>query len=104
MDNLITGNANVMAATHGRRAVFPQLKEILTELMGADVAEIVGIREDSRFVADLEMDSIQIVAFAERINAMYGNVNFIGWLSRMPIRKLARLTVGAVAAHIEKEL
>jgi acyl carrier protein len=71
--------------------------------MGAEVAEIVGIHEDSRFVGDLEMDSIQIVAFAERVNALYGNVNFVGWLSKMPIIKMARLTGGAVAEYIEKE-
>jgi acyl carrier protein len=94
---------NARAAASGRHDVFPQLKEILTELLGADVAEIVGIREDSAFVSDLEMDSIQIVAFAERVNAMYGNINFVGWLSKMPIFKMARLTVGAVADYIAKD-
>jgi acyl carrier protein len=102
MDDLTTRAAPV--AARGQHDVFLQLKEILAELLGADVAEIVGIREDSSFVADLEMDSIQIVAFAERVNAMYDNVNFIGWLSKMPIFKMARLTVGAVAGYIAKDL
>jgi len=88
---------------NGKRqeAIFLQLKEIIVEIIGADAAEIVGVHPHSAFVGNLEMDSIQIVAFAGKVNELYGSrINFIAWLSRKPVRQLARLRVGDVAAYI----
>lgn len=85
----------------GQEAIFLQLKEIIVEIIGADAAEIVGIHPNSAFVGDLEMDSIQIVAFAGKVNERYGKrTNFIAWLSQKSIRQLAKLTVGDVATYI----
>jgi acyl carrier protein len=85
----------------GREAIFLQLKEIIVEVIGADAAEIVGIHPRSAFLDDLGMDSIQIVAFAGKVNELYGSrIDFIAWLSRKPVRQLASLKVGDVAAYI----
>jgi acyl carrier protein len=103
MDSL-NGNPDNTTATKGG-PVFPHLKAIIIGIIGADVAEFVEITEESAFVGDLEMDSIQIVQFAEIVNEHYGSkVDFVGWLSKKPIRRLVNLTTGDVAAFIEHSL
>lgn len=85
--------------------VFEELRKMLTELIGEDEAEILGIERESKFTADLMMDSIQIIAFAERINERYGaDVNFNAWLSKKPLKALMDLSVGDVSSFISKEL
>jgi acyl carrier protein len=85
--------------------VFEELHKILTGLIGEDEVKILGIERESEFTADLMMDSIQIIAFAERVNELYGDrVNFNRWLSRKPLKALMRLSVGDVSEYISKEL
>jgi acyl carrier protein len=101
MDNLKTDPESTTApAKEG--PIFPDLKAIVTEIIGADAAEFIEIAEESAFVGDLEMNSIQIVQFAEIVNKQYGDeVDFVGWLSKKPIHQLIDLTMGDVAAFIE---
>jgi acyl carrier protein len=80
-----------------------QLKQIVTEIIGEDVAEFLDFTEDSAFILDLEMDSIKLIHLAERVNDIYGDrVDFIGWLSAKPIEEILALTVGDVAGFVEK--
>jgi acyl carrier protein len=102
MDNLSSNNLTNNTNTAGQDAVFPQLKAVIVEIIGDDVAEFIEITKDSAFIGDLEMDSIQIVKFAEIINEHYGNeIDFVGWLSKKPIPQLIDLTIGEVASFIE---
>jgi acyl carrier protein len=104
MDNL-NSNPESTTATAKGGPVFPHLKATVVGIIGADVAEFIEISEESAFVGDLEMDSIQIVQFAEIVNEHYGGeVDFVGWLSKKPIRHLVNLTIGDVAAFIESSL
>jgi len=83
--------------------VFKELYHILASLIGEEEAEILGIERESKFTADLMMDSIQIIAFAERVNALYGDrVNFTAWLSKKPLKTLMNLSVGDVSDFISK--
>jgi acyl carrier protein len=101
MDNL-NSDPQSAAKSAGTDPIFPDLKAIIVEIIGADAAEFIEITEESAFVGDLEMDSIQIVQFAEIVNEHYGDeVDFVGWLSKKPIRQLIDLTIGDVAAFIE---
>ena len=83
--------------------VFEFLRQAIAEVIGEEAASLVEIRYGSQFIKDLEMDSIQIVAFGEKVNDRYGaTVDFVGWLSNKPIRKLLKLTVGDVAEFIAR--
>ena len=83
--------------------VFEFLKEAIAEVIGEEAASVIDITPRSQFIKDLEMDSIQIVAFGEKVNERYGaSVDFVGWLSNKPIRKLLKLTVGEVAGFIAR--
>jgi acyl carrier protein len=101
MDNTVTLRADVRTPPDARDEIFKQLKDIITDIIGADAAEIVGIYESSAFVGDLEMDSIQIVSFAEEVRNRYGDrINFTAWLSKIPLRKIVKLKVGDVVDYI----
>jgi len=81
--------------------VFTSLVAILNELIGAEELEIIGVYRHSRFVDDLMMESIQIVVFAEQVDALYGDrVDLITWISDMPMKKLLGLSVGDVSKFI----
>lgn len=89
----------------GQGSISTQIEELVAKIIGEDAAMLLEITEQSSFVGDLEMDSIQIVHLAEHINERYGDqVDFISWLSAKSIKELLGLTVGDVAAFIEKSL
>ena len=91
--------------TNEQEAVFGKLCDYIAEIIGSDVAEIVGIEPESQFVKDLEIDSIQIVAFAEKVIEDYGDrYDFMGWLSSRPLRQLLKLRVRDVVDQIVPEV
>jgi acyl carrier protein len=84
-----------------RERVFGELKQMLAETIGEDVVEMIGVTEGSTFIDDLQMDSIKIVAFAEKVNARYGEeVDLVTWLSKKPVWKVLRLSFGDVVEFI----
>ena len=99
MDTVNTFNNDI------ENEVFNKLKEILTELIGEDEAEIIGISRDSSFLLDLMVDSIQIVAFIERARALYGDtVNYVAWFSTKSPNQFFDITVGEISGFIADEL
>ncbi|EUJ23299.1 hypothetical protein PGRAN_09001 [Listeria grandensis FSL F6-0971] len=81
--------------------VFLTLKEFIVDIIGEDVAEFIEIAPSSRFVQDLEMDSIQIVVFAEKVKKEYDmSTKFVGWISKKSMRKIMNMTVGDVVEFI----
>jgi acyl carrier protein len=101
----ISSTAREEGKTSGQESVFSQLKAIIEEVIGADAVELIEITEDSAFIDDLEMDSIQIVQLAELVNDRYGEqVDFITWLSQVPLTEILKLKVGDIAGFIEKNL
>lgn len=84
--------------------VFKQLKEFVGDIIGGDVIEEIGISNDSVFTKNLEMDSIEIVAFAEKVKKKYGHdIDFISWISKMDFQELYNLSVGQVVDYIVSE-
>lgn len=82
-------------------AIFKELKQYIADIIGEDVVEQIGVTPQSIFTKDLEMDSIEIVSFAEKVKANYGReTEFITWLSSMEFQDLLNLTVGQVAEYI----
>lgn len=85
--------------------VFAQLKQFIAEIIGEDVVEQIDIKENSIFTKDLEMDSIEIVSFAEKVKGKYGQqVDFIPWLSGMDLQQLLNLSINQVVEYIVNEL
>jgi acyl carrier protein len=86
-------------------SIFSQLKRMIIDIIGVEAAEFVDISEQSAFVTDLEMDSIQIIQLAEQVNELYGErVDFLSLLSDKSLSELLELTVGDIVEFIETSI
>ena len=84
--------------------------EILTAVSGF-IQEVIGeqwvseidIDMNTTFSADLELESIEFVALAEKLQERYGSaVDFPAWLSMMELDDLINLRVGQLVEHIAR--
>ncbi len=77
------------------------LKQFITEVIGEEFVEDLDITPQSSFTKDLEMDSIEIVAFSEKVKAHFGkNIDFTGWLSNMDLDEIINLNLGDITKFI----
>lgn len=81
--------------------LFALLKGFITEVIGEEFVEEMDIRPESSFTKDLEMDSIEIVSFSEKIKAHFGEqIDFTGWLSSMDLDQLINLDLRMIINYI----
>lgn len=81
--------------------LFTLLKGFITEVIGEEFVEEMDITPDSSFTKDLEMDSIEIVSFSEKIKAHFGEqIDFTGWLSSMDLDQLINLDLRMIINYI----
>ena len=74
---------------------------MLREVIAEDWVDDVAIGLDTSFAKDLELESIEFVALAERISAEYGKrVNLAGWLASMNLEQILALRVGQLVEFI----
>lgn len=82
-----------------------EILEVLTgfihKVIGEDYIDDIDIDRDTTFADDLEMESIEIVEFAEMIRDYYGErVDFAQWISGMELDDIIELTIGEVGDYI----
>jgi len=83
--------------------IFAVLKTFITEVIGEEFVEDMDITRESSFTRDLEMDSIEIVSFSEKVKAHFGEgIDFTGWLSNMDLDQLINLKLDDIIKHIEQ--
>ncbi|GAB0156919.1 hypothetical protein CHRYSEOSP005_21860 [Chryseobacterium sp. Alg-005] len=81
--------------------LFTLLKGFITDVIGEEFVEEMDITPESSFTKDLEMDSIEIVAFSEKIKAHFGDqIDFTGWLSSMDLDELINLDLRMIINYI----
>lgn len=84
-----------------KNKLFEELKQFISDIIGADIVEELDVTRESNFTKDLEMDSIEIVAFAEKVKKKYGNsLDFAGWLSGMDLDQLVNLNLNDIINFI----
>ena len=85
-----------------QQAVLAAVTEMLTEVIGEDELLMVDeVTMDTSFNDDLELESIEFVALAEKLQAHYGaQVDFVGWISTKQLDEIIALTVGDLVAFI----
>lgn len=98
-------NSNIMKTKADllkeKEVIFDQLKQFVSEIIGEDVVEELNVASNSIFTKDLEMSSIEIVTFIEKVNNYYGkSVDFSSWLYSMELDTLINLSLGAVVDYI----
>jgi acyl carrier protein len=83
--------------------LFTLLKGFITEVIGAEFVEEMDITPESSFTKDLEMDSIEIVSFSEKIKTHFGDqIDFTGWLSSMDLDQLINLDLRMIINYIDE--
>lgn len=83
--------------------LFSLLKEFITQVIGEEFAEEMDITPASSFTKDLEMDSIEIVSFSEKIKMHFGDqIDFTGWLSSMDLDQLIALDLRVIIDYIQE--
>jgi acyl carrier protein len=83
--------------------IFVVLKRFITEVIGEDFAEELDITEDSSFTKNLEMDSIELVSFSEKVKKSFGDrIDFAGWLSGMDIDQMIGLRIHDIIQYIQQ--
>lgn len=77
-----------------KKEVFELLKKFITEVLGEDIVDELKITEYSTFTKDLEMDSIEIVALAEKVKNYYNDdMDFNGWVATLDMDQLINLRI-----------
>ncbi len=65
--------------------------------------QLIPITAETSFGNDLELESIELVALLEKLQAEYGDqVDFVTWLSGKDIDELVKLTVGQLVEYIDQ--
>jgi acyl carrier protein len=81
--------------------VLGRVEEILREIVGDDWLGDEPIGMSTSFSKDLELESIEFVALAEKVETTYGKqVDFAAWLSGMELNEILDLTVGQLVEFI----
>lgn len=87
--------------TKEKEQVFGVVKQFVSDIIGAEIAAELDITPESNFTKDLEMDSIELVALAEKIRAKFGEkIDFVQWLSGMDLDRIVKLTIGDIVDYI----
>ena len=83
------------------QTVLAELSGMVREVIGEAWAEDVPITLETSFGNDLELESIEFVALAERLQGRYGqDVDFAGWLAQKELGDIIGLRIGQVVDFI----
>lgn len=83
--------------------VLETVARLLREVMGDDAELGPPITLETSFSGDLELESIEFVALAEKLQARYGaRVDFAGWLSGMELDRILALRVGDLVDFVSR--
>jgi acyl carrier protein len=92
-----------MSVSDGKPEVLAVVARLIREVMGDDGELGPPIGLETSFSGDLELESIEFVALAEKLQEHYGaGVDFAGWLSGMELDRILALSVGDLVEFIVK--
>ncbi len=81
--------------------VLNTLRRMISEIIGEDYLMDIPITAETSFSDDLEMESIEFVALAERLTDHYGDaVDFVTWMAGMELEEIMALTTGQLVDFI----
>jgi acyl carrier protein len=77
------------------------VEKVVLEVAGDELFLTGPITMATSFNADLELESIEFVALAEKLQQHYGSkVDFVGWISTKELDQIISLTVGELVEFI----
>ncbi len=76
---------------------------MIREVIGEDWDLDQPVTAKTSFANDLELESIEFVALAEKLHGKYGSdVDFVSWLSGKELDQIIQLEVGDVVEYIDR--
>lgn len=92
-------------AATSKDSVLAQVIDIIRQTVDEDWIHEFDIDAETSFNDDLELESIEFVGIAERIQAHFGrHIGFLDWLSSMKIDDIIALRVGDLAEFVHGRL
>jgi acyl carrier protein len=84
-----------------RDDILHTVEKLVIEIAGDELLLAGPITMETSFNADLELESIEFVALAEKLQQHYGTgVDFVGWISKKQLDEIIALTVGELVEFI----
>ena len=77
------------------------VEELVVEIAGDELLVAGPITMATSFNGDLELESIEFVALAEKLQLHYGEqLDLVGWISKKELDQIISLTVGELVEFI----
>jgi acyl carrier protein len=96
------------AGQPGTQRIIGDIAAMLSEVVGEDIGDLLpagAITAATTFNEDLSLESIEFVMLAEKLREHYGSgVDLTAFVAGMDIDEIMTMTVGQLAAHIERSL
>ncbi|HEV2361850.1 MAG TPA: phosphopantetheine-binding protein [Acidimicrobiales bacterium] len=90
--------------TDAQERVLVDLREIIAEVIGDEYVAEIEIGMTTSFYEDLEIESIELVALAEELQAKYGDsIDFAGWIAGMEVDEIIAMSVGRLVDYIVEQ-
>jgi len=87
--------------TVDRDEILRTVERLVVEVAGDELLLAGPVTMTTSFNADLELESIEFVALAEKLQQHYGaGVDFVGWISKKELDQIIALTVGELVEFI----
>jgi acyl carrier protein len=81
--------------------IMKTVEKVILEIAGDELLVSGPITMTTSFNGDLELESIEFVALAEKLQLHYGSkVDFVGWISTKELDQIIALTVGELVEFI----
>ncbi len=82
--------------------IFVLLRTFIIDVIGEEFIEASEIQLNSSFTRDLDMDSIEMVAFSEKVKNYFGDeIDFTAWLSGLDLDQIIELNLSEIVNFIE---
>jgi acyl carrier protein len=82
-------------------SVLATVTELIGEIIGEDYMADIEVTMESMITEDLELESIEFVALAEKLRDHYGeSVVFVAWGAGLELEQIILLTVGQLVEFI----
>lgn len=90
---------------HTPAEVLADIRRIVVEVIGEDYVSELDIDRATQFRADLDVESIELVALGEALRARYGDrIRLAQWIGDMSLDEIIAMTVGQLVDHIVARL
>ena len=83
-----------------RDEILGEIAAMIRDVVGEEWAQETPIVYETTFGGDLELESIELVALGEQIQARWPSLDFVTWLSSMQLDEIIEMRVGRLVDFV----